>query len=251
MICPNCKQTVPDSAKVCGYCGVRIRIAEPEPLPSLSNFHREERDPTPEVVEEVNQKTSKKRLWLVLVIVFGVILILVLSWFARNLIGSIMAREKATIAPTEIPTLLVQAPIETKFPTATKVVYPETIVVEAFVEEEGIVKLSSLVEEISEGNYEGSFPYDTAVSFGVRSCSTTNEDLINDILGIRYWNWYVDLIDVTINMTRETIITDENACLYIRGIIRSWPLGTHSIRFAYKDNQGEGEWIYTLDITAE
>ena len=251
MICPNCKQAVPDSAKVCGYCGVRIRIAEPEPLPSPSSFHREERVPKPEIVEEVSQKTRKKRLGLIPVIFFGVILFVVLSWFATNLIGSLRTRNNAAPIPTTAPTLMVREPTQTKAPTATKVDYPETIVVEAYVEEEGIIRLSGLVEETSAGEFRGSFPYNIPVSFGVRTCSPTNEELINNILGIRYWNWYIDLKDVTPDMTRETIITDENACLYLRGIIRSWPLGNHAIRFAFKDNEGEGEWIYMVEITAE
>ena len=34
MQCPNCSNTVPDTANVCGYCGTRLRVSVPTSLPT-------------------------------------------------------------------------------------------------------------------------------------------------------------------------------------------------------------------------
>lgn len=61
MQCPNCQNTVPDSANVCGYCGTRLRVPA---LPRTPQFQAIEKEKPPPQVSR--SKGLSRWIWILL-----------------------------------------------------------------------------------------------------------------------------------------------------------------------------------------
>ncbi len=127
--CPNCRRSVRDGAKFCGYCAANLTPASPPAAASVPSPNLLPVAPSLDLTSEVLLRRAKrKRTRLVVSLVFSIIICMAiaipLAFFGRPLIINLFspatptstATQTAISVPTNTPTLI---PSATRVPSAT------------------------------------------------------------------------------------------------------------------------------------
>lgn len=214
MICTNCRNEVPDNAKVCGYCGHRLK----EPVQPAIPLRRQ---------DETRPKTPSWIWGLVVIgaLILGVILLLLKIAPMRIFSGS---------NPVETTPLLEK-------PAATAV----SIYVEPFKEGDKATNLKDIVKYTGEGTWTVNISSNTPIKLSWGWCATTKEILDQNLQNMQI-EFIIDGMNVSKVMSEREYSIEGGLCHVYEGIIRTWPLGQHMILykmvFLQKVNDGEADF---------
>ena len=272
MQCPNCQNTVPDTANVCGYCGTRLRtpappqppsqpIATPPPAPIAPVY-------IPHVPPTPVSGRKKIPVWAWIIGIFLCLVITAWAVFFSNInikLGSsqptsppttvIQSQPQNTPIPPE-PTKVVIMPSKTSPPPTQK---PHVQVESINPNDKG--DLPSLVSLANDQNrIEFSSSQTLYISWGW--CATTpaikEQNLEHITISFLFNN---EAIPLSQFYSYESKNTDGLFCRSYHGIIRAWPVGQFNFEFLMTTdeliNDGisdfpKGEIVrrtYTLNIT--
>ena len=240
MQCPNCQNTVPDTANVCGYCGARLRVPAPPqvPIQPPAPIAPVYMPPIPPALISTQRKIP---IWAWLIGIFlclGVTLALIWAVFFSNIN---ITYNSST--PNQLPTIAIQSqpqntPAPPKPPTA--VVMPSQtsapLTPKPFIQVEPINPndrgdLPGLIALANDQNrIELSANQSVYISWGW--CATTP--------AIKQQN--LEHITISFFFNRETIPLSQfyvyesknssgEFCRAYAGVIRAWPVGLHTFEY--------------------
>ena len=248
MKCTNCGNEVPNTAKVCGHCGQRLKLGAP-PLVARSTA--------------VKQALPGWAWGLIggLVVVTGIAVFIAIRSAQAN---SPAIPPTAIVLPTDIPTRIPSPtkvpPTNTPLPTATSEPHTATsIIVEPLQNQDNAPRLIDIAE------YTGDFTWTVRISSNTPAilhagwCATTKEILEQNLQHMLI-QVYANSENVTNAMVQvEKPTSDGYFCHNYYGIIRTWPVGRHIIEyitiFLEKVNNGDSDWggeeisTYTIYVT--
>jgi DNA-directed RNA polymerase subunit RPC12/RpoP len=257
MKCTNCGREVPDTAKVCGYCGHRLKEVSPASAPTPVSV-----SPPPSTVK------AKTPAWL-----WGLIVVLVLLGGAIAG-GAILAdRIRAGIATpipaaatTVQPAVKPAAPADTQeiLPTVTPtrelepaatattkpVDPPASIMVESFEDSDPAAFIADLATEAGSNTWTVKITSDLPVKINWGWCAATQAILDQNLEHMQIL-FYVDGKDVTSSMSPISRTIEGGVCQNFRGIIRSWPAGQHIVfyKMVFLEKVNDGEKDYEGVVT--
>ncbi|MBI5841026.1 MAG: zinc-ribbon domain-containing protein [Chloroflexi bacterium] len=99
MQCPNCNNTVPDTANVCGYCGTRLRV--PAPIHATPQPSQQFAAAPPTVQPAPRRSRIPAWLWVV-AIFFCLVITVILVWALLFSDINIVLGSDQTIPPTVV-----------------------------------------------------------------------------------------------------------------------------------------------------
>lgn len=248
MQCPNCQNTVPDSANVCGYCGTRLRqpaplqpppqpppeaVAAPPPVQSSP-------PPAPVYTPPVQPApVSRRRKIPVWIWIIGILLCLCITlaliWavffsditinLGSNIAPSIPPAAVEIFEPSSTPAFPTAPPEPTPFaPTVV-----QAIQVEPFdpTRGEDFPSLRSLADDQGVIHITAN----TAVKFGWGWCAATPEILDQNFVSLVF-KFILDGYEIPLSKMYLFDETKEgNFCRSYLGLIRTWPVGEHTIEY--------------------
>jgi len=263
MICTNCGKKVPDTAKVCGYCGHRLKndnYAIPAPFPAQVAS-------TPVLVK------PKVPGWMWAVI--AVLALLVVMALGSTIL---LAKKRAGVA-TPLPVSVASTPkgmepiINPDIPTdnqeagsvnpaTPEPVLPDNkIIVEPVDKGDTTASLASLGTKTGTNTWLLNIAATTPAKMNWGWCAVTQAILDQNLKNMQV-TFYVDDLDVTDSVGQSTVeATDAQTstvyyCHNYHGVIRSWTAGKHIIIhkmiFLQKINDGwedaEGSRTRTFEV---
>ncbi len=133
-----------------------------------------------------------------------------------------------------------------------------SIVVEPYHDDSDGTKLSQLAQEVGPGKWTVNISSNTSVILSWGWCTKTQEILEQNLRNMQIL-FYIDSVNVTNSMTQSDGPNEGWVCHYFRGVIRSWPVGQHTILFKMiylekvndgeSDYEGENTKIYTIYVS--
>jgi hypothetical protein len=258
MICTNCGNEVPDTAKVCGYCGHRLKeVSQPTPAPI----------PIPMPVTAPPKTTKTKTPGWVWGLIGSLVLLGILTAGGFFLLDrfrtGITNPVRLPAAPTQSslqPTAAVVPPADQPVDSAIPIPEPRVKLIHVYPYQDGDTakSIKDYATETGSNSWSVNITSDTPVMLNWSWCAATQAILNQNLEAMRI-RFYVDGKDVTDSMTEMPGIIEGGVCHNFRGIIRTWPVGNH--RIIYKmifletvndgesDYSGENNKTYVINVT--
>ncbi|MBI5842363.1 MAG: zinc ribbon domain-containing protein [Chloroflexi bacterium] len=212
MICTNCGAEVSETAKVCGYCGHRLRAVAAQvssPIPPQKD------DP---------KRMASVWIWAVagmgiLVFIVALLGIGIVLFVPLQIDLGLPPETAATLVPTEQielepPPEATATRVQTEEPSPTSV--PTQIIVEPFHNDNDGTKLSELAKETGPGTWTANISSNTPVVLSWGWCTTTQQILEQNLQHMQIL-FYANGIDVTGSMTQFPGPIEGGVCLLSRG----------------------------------
>jgi hypothetical protein len=228
MICTNCGKEVPDSAKVCGYCGHLLKA-----IPAVQVI-------TNPAVLPLTQVSQKRHfpIWV---------------WIAAPLILLVIIVGVVLMLPPRVPSTsdviatvpVLAQPAKTEIPPTSEPLKPAPILsVEPFnANTDGnIPKLKDLLN----GQELISFKSEQPVMVSYGWCTATKEILDQNFESMEI-AFYFDGQKLPIeNFSLIDDVISGGICRTYKGVVRSWPSGQHEIKYLMTTNAviNDGEKDY-------
>ena len=190
MQCPNCQNTVPDTANVCGYCGTRLRTPAPASMPT----------PQPvSVSPALPAKSASLHIWLFRVSLIG------FAMLGLVIIGLVMLRGNSS-----------QTIIEPHNPGQS-------------LPSNSLVNIVNPSPDTNNQLFTLQFEFDQPGIISLGWCTTTREILDENSRHITYsLTLNGQTVDVS-KLYSWKQIESARICQSYVGIIRKWPVGRHTI----------------------
>jgi hypothetical protein len=258
MKCTNCRNEVPDTAKVCGYCGHRLKeLSKPAPGPISVPVS------SPPATEKVKMPGWFWGLVVALVLLGAVIaggsilLIRIRAGIATPLpvaaattqlvLKSTLPIATQEILPTSTPTWELE-PVNTA--TITPVNTQPSIIVESFQDSDPASFIANVATEAGTNTWTVKISSSTPVKINWSWCATTQAILDQNLQHMQIL-FYVDGKDVTSSMTSLPGTIEGGVCRKYRGIIRTWPAGQHTVlyKMVFLEKVNDGDKDYEGVIT--
>jgi hypothetical protein len=217
MQCPNCKNMIPNTANVCGYCGSRLR----EPMPVATAY----------ILPVPPAPVSRKRsipVWAWIVGIFlwlGMILVLVWAVFFSNIninLGSSNQPKLTGIAS--------QPPQQT--PEQKEAIQ---VTVEAVKNSGGTIPTLRILSDKQGTADSVRFAKDQEIFVTWGWCATTRELLLQNMdhvtISFIFDGRTLPLDDF---FKSETVQDDSKNCRVYSGVIHSWPVGQHTFEYLFE-----------------
>jgi hypothetical protein len=254
MICTNCGSEVPDTAKVCGHCGHRLREVQIPVLPPVL-----QQEPVPK---------NKTWIWIVLGIggflcLIAVLVIAAVIFIPININLGTEPIPPATQIPVYIPpptatTVIVVQPSATKVPTKSPSPTPKppTITFEPWRQGDTAKGLYDLGTENPPKTWVVNISANTPVMISQGWCATTQAILQQNLPNLQI-KIFLDGDEVTGSLPWLSWTNNKGwSCRSHRAVIRSWPIGRYNIIYqiilSQRINDGEKDYegaiIHTFNI---
>ena len=233
MQCPNCQNTVPDTANVCGYCGTRLRVpasTQPPPQPPSQPIAAPPPAPVaPAYIPPVPSGPGPQKraipVWAWIIGIFlclGMTLILIWAVFLSSINFNLGASNRPN--PTGIANQTPQQTPEQK----------ETIqiTVEAVETSGGTIPTLRILSDEQGTGDSVKFAKDQDVFVFWGWCTSTRELLLQNMDHITI-SFIFDGKTLPLDdfYKSETVQDDGKNCRLYSGVIRSWPVGQHTFEY--------------------
>jgi hypothetical protein len=262
MICTNCGNEVPDTAKACGYCGHHLKeVIKPAPVPTTF--------PTPAPISSL-PATSKSKApgWLWGLIVGLVLLGAVIAggtYLLTRIRAGIATPFPAATSTTQ-PSSNPAAPVDIQeiLPTSSPTIELEpadtantqpgnmqpSIMVESFQDTDPASFIADYATETGTNTWTVNIAANTPTKINWGWCAATQAILDQNLEHLQIL-FYVDGKDVTSAMTPISRTIEGGVCQNFRGIIRKWPTGQHIIlyKMIFLEIVNDGEKDYEGVVT--
>jgi len=244
MLCTNCGSEVPDTAKVCGHCGHRLREVQTPVFPPVP-----QQEPVPK---------NKTWIWIVLGIggilcLLAVLVIAAVIFLPLNINLGTEPIPPATQAPTIQPlptatTVIVVHPSATEVPTKSpsSTPNPPLIKFEPWRQGETAKGLYDLGTENPPGTWMVNISANTPVMISQGWCATTQAILQQNLQELQI-HVFLDGDEVIGSLPWLSWTNNKGwPCRSHRAVIRSWPAGKHTIIYqvilSQRINDGKADY---------